>query len=278
MLYRPLFLILLLFSGHATIFAQYFYRDILITNETIEKLKRIKSANIKTVRLQSFENDGSPTEGFKGQQTVNRNYTQMITVLSSMLNGSSSLISHFNNEGLLIKTVDSTDGASSTTTYTYAENKKIGSITNIARSFRHDSDKEEHIWTFGLEGKPVRLLRIKNEKDTIFTSFILDDQNNVVEENSVRNGEKLPSVFYYYDQLNRLTDIVTYNKKANRLLPIYVFEYNSNNLIESMIVVPEGSDDYQKWVYNYNDKGLKTKESCYNKKKRLLGTVEYSYQ
>jgi hypothetical protein len=44
-----------------------------------------------------------------------------------------------------------------------------------------------------------------------------------------------------------------------------------------MLVVPEGSNDYQKWLYEYDDKGLKTKESCFNKKKELMGRIEYSY-
>jgi hypothetical protein len=45
-----------------------------------------------------------------------------------------------------------------------------------------------------------------------------------------------------------------------------------------MTVVPEGSDDYQKWYYTYDDNGLKQAEFCYNKKNQLLGKIEYSYQ
>ncbi len=45
-----------------------------------------------------------------------------------------------------------------------------------------------------------------------------------------------------------------------------------------MLTVPEGSDDYQKWNYTYNDDGLKIKETGYNKRKQLLGTIEYSYK
>ncbi len=278
MLYRPIFLAILFITSHFENFAQYFYQDLILSAETSEKLKKMKAAGIKTVRLQSFESDGSPTEGFQGQQSIANKYTQIITELNSVINGSSTLISYFNNEGLLIKTIDTTDGASSTTNYTYDENKRMTNITSIARSYRHDVDKEEHIWTYGPGGKPVRLLRIKNNTDTIFTSFILDEHKNVVEENSTRKGVGLPSYFYYYDNNNRLTDIVTYNQKANRLLPVYVFEYGKNGLLQSMLVVPEGSDDYQKWVYHYNEADLKIKENCYNKKKRLLGRVEYRYQ
>ncbi len=44
-----------------------------------------------------------------------------------------------------------------------------------------------------------------------------------------------------------------------------------------MLVVPEGTDNYQKWHYTYNEAGLKTKEACYNKRKQLLGRIEYEY-
>ena len=45
-----------------------------------------------------------------------------------------------------------------------------------------------------------------------------------------------------------------------------------------MLVVPEGTDDYQKWIYEYNDAGLKIKETCLNKRKQILGRVEYVYK
>jgi hypothetical protein len=44
-----------------------------------------------------------------------------------------------------------------------------------------------------------------------------------------------------------------------------------------MLVVPEGTDEYQRWLYEYNAAGLKTKETCYNKRKQMLGRVEYAY-
>jgi hypothetical protein len=100
----------------------------------------------------------------------------------------------------------------------------------------------------------------------------------VAEENSVRRKVALPSFYYYYDAQNRLTDIVSYNVKAKRLLPLYIFEYNDDNQLSSMLVVPEGTDDYQKWIYEYNDAGLKIKETCLNKRKQILGRVEYVYK
>jgi len=122
------------------------------------------------------------------------------------------------------------------------------------------------------------MLRVKNGVDTTYITFVLDENGNVAEENSVRNNVSLPSYYYYYDGQNRLTDVVSYNVKAKRLLPIYIFEYNADNQISSMLVVPEGSDDYQKWIYEYNGRMLKVKETCINKRKQIVGRVEYQYR
>jgi hypothetical protein len=100
----------------------------------------------------------------------------------------------------------------------------------------------------------------------------------VAEENSVRRNVSLPAYYYYYDDHNRLTDIVSYNVKAKRLLPLYIFEYNTDNQLLSMLVVPEGTDDYQKWIYEYNDAGMKVKETCINKRKQVLGHIRYQYK
>ncbi|MBS1565651.1 MAG: hypothetical protein JST39_14775, partial [Bacteroidetes bacterium] len=52
---------------------------------------------------------------------------------------------------------------------------------------------------------------------------------------------------------------------------------NDAGLVSQLIIVPEGSNEYQIWKYNYNSNGLKTQEMCYSKQKQLLGKVEYTY-
>ncbi len=97
-----------------------------------------------------------------------------------------------------------------------------------------------------------------------------------LEEKPVRNGQSLPSVYYYYDNEGRLTDIVRYNQKAGRMLPDYVFEYNSGH-ISSMLFVPNGSSDYQRWIYVYDANGLKSNETCYDKKRQVVVKIRYNY-
>lgn len=258
-------------------FSQYYYKDLVVTRQIFGQMQRMKAAGVKSVVLSSFEADGQPTEGFTGSQQLNSSYTQMTTSTQSVTGDSSMLVSYFNAEGVLVKTVDTTDGAGSTTQYIYLDNKKVSRIINTATSRGQAVEREEHVWEYGSEGKPIKMLRIKNNIDTTVINYVLDEKGNVAEENPVRNGVKLPSIFYYHDGENRLTDIVMYNARAGRLLPVYVFDYNELGLLNSMMVVPEGSDDYQKWYYSYNDDDLKVKEVCFNKKKQMLGRIEYNY-
>ena len=104
-----------------------------------------------------------------------------------------------------------------------------------------------------------------------------DEKGNIIEEHSVRNKKTLPTYYYYYDDKNRLTDIVRYNAQARRLLPDYIFEYDDEGRVSTVVIVPEDSSNYEKWFYSYYDNGLKGQEACYNKKQELQGRIEYKY-
>lgn len=266
----------LLFSLNAK--AQYFYKDLVTARQTMEKKASYKSQKVQSVNVISYENNGQPTEDFAGRQAVSGNYTRIITTLKTPLNGESELTTFFDGNGRLTKTVDTTDGSYSESQYFYNTNNAITKIMNISRSSGGRTESEDHLWTYNNSGQPQSMLRIKNGSDTTYVTFGLDDKGNVAEENSMRRNRQLPAYYYYYDDKNRLTDVVTYSEKARRLLPLYVFEYNNNDQITSMLVVPEGSDDYQKWLYEYNAAGLKTKETALNKHKQVLGRIEYQYR
>jgi YD repeat-containing protein len=263
---------LLLLSGTN---AQYYYKDLVVPRQAGIQIQKYREQKIKAVKLNSYESDGQPTENFQGSQEVDQNFTRITTNLKSAISGSSQLISNFTPGGLLTKTLDSTDGSSSTTAYTYNGKGELSSMVNISVSAGSHQEKEEHIWNFK-NGQPESMFRIKNETDTTYIQFVRDDKGYVTEENSIRKGASLPSYYYYYDDTYRLTDIVSYNIKAKRLLPDYIFEYNQDGLYKTLMVIPEGSSDYQKWYYEYNN-GLKTTETVFNKKKQLLGKIEYHY-
>lgn len=254
---------------------QYYYKDIVTSSQTVAQLKQYKQQGVKQIKLTSFESTGDQTQDFAGEQQISDNYTRIETAFNTALTGSSKLTTFFDGQGRITKTVDTTDGSKSVSGYRYNTNGLLSSIINISTSAGQRQEKEEHAWTYDPQGKPVVMKRIKNDVDTSIFTFVLDENGNVAEENSVTGNSA--SYYYYYDTANRLTDIVTYNRKAKRLLPVYIFEYNEDGRPTSMMVIPEGSDDYQKWHYQYNTGGLKTKETAYNKRRQLLGRIEYSY-
>ena len=82
----------------------------------------------------------------------------------------------------------------------------------------------------------------------------------------------------YYDDKNRLTDVVHYNEIAKKLLPDYMFEYTTSNKPQQMISIDESGRNYFIWKYSYTEKKLPEIQKCFSKEKRLLGTIQYEYQ
>lgn len=262
----------LLSSAHS----QYFYKDLVLTKEQTDKQKIYRAQKVKTVSYLSFDGDKQPIEGFSCKQEVNPNFTQIVTTTTTSLSGTSENTNFFDPKGQLIKSIDTTDGNRTVTDYRYGADGKIASIISISNSPGQFNLKEQHIWTYSPQGKPEKMVKIKNNNDTTYVSFVLDDKSNIAEEKSVHKKQALPTVYYYYDDQNRITDVVRYNNRAKRLLPDYIFEYE-NNRVSTMLVLEEGSSDYQKWYYSYDEDGLKIQDACYSKTKQLIGRVEYEY-
>lgn len=274
---KQVFYILILSFISVSADAQYFYKDIELTRQMHQKYQALKNAGIRSINLKSLEADGSTTEGFSGAQSIDGNYRHMTTTMSTPITPKSILENWFDSEGRLIKTVDSTDGSKSVSEYSYDNNGKLSQISNYTSSVGKVIEKEEHHWKTDGSGKYTSMIRIRNDKDTSFYNFLSDENGNIIEETGRRGQNALPTVFYYYDDQNRLTDVVRYSKKASRLLPDFVMDYDDASRIKSLMIIPEGSDDYQRWIYQYNDKGLRTKEIVFNKRKQQLGSIEYNY-
>ena len=120
-------------------------------------------------------------------------------------------------------------------------------------------------------------MNIKNNKDTLKVSFSYDEKGNVAEEKWNRGGAVIENYYYYYDEDGLLTDVVRYNNRVRKLLPDFVYEYDENANIIKMTQTIKGGTDYFIWKYTYNDKNLKSTESCYTRKNELQGKVVYEY-
>lgn len=260
--------------------AQYYYKDLVSTRENAAQWQTYKDNHVRSVKLSSFEGDGQPTEGFQGDQQVAADFSSITTHSKSSGTPESWIIATYSPQGLTLRITDTSDTYRSVSDYLYDSRGRLQSIVN--NSIETDNqvkDVEAHLWQYedGASDKPSGMLKIKNGIDTTFIRFIRDEKGNIAEERAVRNKSDLPTIYYYYDADNRLTDIVRYSVKAQRLLPDNIFEYGEGGRLSSLLAVQEGAVSYQKWLYAYNEKGLKIKESCFSKERDLLGRIEYQY-
>ena len=114
--------------------------------------------------------------------------------------------------------------------------------------------------------------------DTLEVRFVSDEDGNPGEERNYRGRIETGYMYYYYDDKNRLSDIVRYNKKLKKLMPDILLEYDDNNrVIQKITTTSSISLGYLIWRYIYNDKGLKSKEALFNKEKELTGRIDYNY-
>jgi hypothetical protein len=258
-------------------YSQQYYNDLVMTNEIIKKRALFQQQRVRAVQMTSLDNNNQPIEGFSSTQEVSNNFATLVTTTVTALAGKNETTHFFNDKGQLTRSIDSSDGNKTVIEYSYDAASQIGSI--ISRTFSPGGyvNKEQHLWLYK-DGKPDRMLKIKNDQDTTYVNFVVDEKGNVAEEKSSHKGQEQPTVFYYYDDKNRLTDVVRYNVRAKRLLPDYVFEYDGAGRISTMLVTNQGGADYQRWYYKYDEKGLKQQDICFGKNKALIGKVEYQYK
>ncbi|HLX93188.1 MAG TPA: hypothetical protein VKR32_16000 [Puia sp.] len=258
--------------------AQYYYKDILATKEAVEKQRQYKVSNVRSVDVISTDAEERPEEGFVCRQQVAPDFLETDTYTKSRFNPESYQMTFFDSRGYIIKTVDTSQKYYSTTEYQFDMVGRLLKITNTStETDNHFNDIEEHLWQYDPSGRPSKLLKVKNGTDTTYFHFVMDDKGDITEEHGVHEGEPLPTIYYYYNNSNQLTDIVRFNAAANRLLPDYIFTYNGHDAVASMVMVPEGSTNYQRWAYQYDDKGLRTEEICFDKQRQILGKIHYSY-
>jgi len=269
------FLLLLLFYFAAN--SQYYYKDIVAAADITRLMKTYTANNIQKISAKGITPEGSPSSEFSEVGEVNGTTLKVTTNNNKAI---STLKFNFNDRGQLINSVDSAINIKSLSTYTYDANGKIISISNAATDADSSGDfsqTEVHQYIYK-DGKLDRMWRIINKKDSLEVRFGTDEHGNVIEERNFRRGVLADPIYYYYDDRNRLTDIVRFNYKANRLLPDFLFEYDDNDRVIQKITTTSGNNlGYLTWRYLFDEKGLKTKEALFNKDKQLQGRIDYSY-
>ena len=266
---------LLLLFFHAK--SQYYYKDVVAACDISRLMKTYMANNITKITAKGITPDGSSPSDFSEVSEVSGATLKVTTNNNKAI---STLKFSFNDRGLLISSVDSAINVKSTSTYSYDANGKIISISNSATDADSTGDfsqTEVHQYIYK-DGKLDKMWRIINKTDSLEVRFVTDEKGNVIEERNFKRGVLADPVYYYYDDRNRLTDIVRFNYKANRLLPDYLFEYDEKDRVIQKITTTSGKNlGYLTWRYLFDEKGLKTKEALFNKDKQLQGRIDYSY-
>jgi hypothetical protein len=202
-----------------------------------------------------------------------------IIIYTYQQNGKTSRTTTQYEMGKLKKSESNNKGVESSTLYSYNETGLPTLIQSTTKdTFLSSITGEAHQYYYKQDGSPDYAYVIRNQSDTILVNFTTDNQKLVLEETWTRRKKEIEKYYYYYNEKQQLTDIVRFNSKLNKLLPDFVYTYIESGYIIQMIQVPRTSNNYITWKYIYNEKGLKTTETCSNKEKQLLGTVGYSYE
>jgi len=278
--------LLLLFSllTSACLRAQYYYNDIAGTLETNRLMQTYLANKVRMVTATGIDANGVKATDFAEVHEVKDNGK---TLKTSARTGSSytAFYNRFDDKNRLISITDTSAAVQNSTTYQYDAAGRIIQMQNIVRDSANEFNQTEvHQWSYTAAGKPEKMWRTINGGDSLEIRFVAVENGNPGEEVSYRRGYETDRLYYYFDEKNRITDIVRYNKKIKKLVPDIIITYDDNDRIIQKITSSPGDNygrvtwvGYVIWRYIYNDKGLKTKEALFDKEQQLTGKIEYSY-
>jgi antitoxin component YwqK of YwqJK toxin-antitoxin module len=258
--------------------AQYYYNDIIGTQETNRQMKTFLANKVKTVSAKGIDQMGRAATDFSEFQEVKENGRAL--KISNFSNRNKTVYyNRFDEQGRIMSITDSSSDIQSVTTYQYDNEGRVSIVKNASRDSAADFEQTEiHTWLYGSDGKPVKMWRVINNTDSLEIRFTPDEQGNTGDEKTYKRGYETGALYYYYDDKKRLTDIVRFNTRAKKLLPDVMFEYDENDRVIQRITTTSSLNlGYLIWRYLYDEKGLKTKEALFNNNKELTGKIEYTY-
>ena len=274
---KNILVIIALFS-HISVFCQYYYNDITDARAISERMKNYTSQKVKTITATGYDTRGAKSTDFNEWQEIDAG-KKILKITTRNGQQVARQYYQFDDQYRLTGITDSSGAIKSTTVYNYDNSSNVILIeTNTKDSLQDFTEIIKHQYQYNAGGKPEKFWRIINGKDSSEYRFTLDENGNVADEQLYRRGVGIDLIYFYYDEKNRLTDIVRYNKKTKKLLPTLMFEYDeSDRIIQKMTILSTNNPDYLIWRYIFNEKGLKTKEALFNKQKELTGRIEYTY-
>lgn len=264
--------------------AQYYYNDIIGTQETNRQMQTYLANKVKMVTAAGYTPQGSKATDFAEVQEITEN-GKILKISRNTELTHSSFYNRFDAQTRLISIIDTSFGIQNTTSYEYDAGGRIITIQNTVKDPATGINMVElHQWLYNKDGKVEKMWRTINGTDSLEIRFIADENGNPGEERSFRNGYETDMLYYYFDDKNRITDIVRYNKKVKKLIPDEILSYDDADRVIQRITSTPGDNlrittwvGYIIWRYIYNEQGLKTKEALFDNEQHLTGKIEYSY-
>jgi hypothetical protein len=78
-----------------------------------------------------------------------------------------------------VKSIDTADGSHSESEYFYNGNGLLSKDYQCINFRRNKIEKEDHLWFYNSNGKPEKMIRVKNGVDTTYITFVADENGNV---------------------------------------------------------------------------------------------------
>ena len=260
--------------------AQYYYQDIYSTQQVNTKHQLYKKAGVDQLQIKSFNPFKIMNKGFLVTRNISDNFLKITSTSLTQMNGRTHVSSYYDSLGRIIESSDSSENSQTITTYQYDSSGSLHSIVFLSNSdtgSKNPGFMETHHYYYNSSGKLIKMIRDIGMGDSSSIIFSRDSLGRIIQEVEFKGERQIQNFHYQYDPLGNLTDIYHYVPFKSTPLPDFMFDYNQKNQLIKMLTIKTDSKDYHVWKYQYNEKGLPTQESCFDRGKVLLGDMEYFY-
>ncbi|HSC38335.1 MAG TPA: hypothetical protein VLD19_10700, partial [Chitinophagaceae bacterium] len=165
LVYTASALLVLMASGR-TGQAQYYYKDVVLTAQIGAGYRLLRANSITAVRVTPSDAANAEKEGVTLQQTVYPAQNLLVTYTKTPESGASWVKAYYNENSRLLLSVDSTEDLVTRSQYAYDAAGRLSSISSNSVPKNDPAMKEVHQWTYDAAGKPVKMVKIKNDNDT----------------------------------------------------------------------------------------------------------------
>jgi hypothetical protein len=142
MMKKAILYFLLVFTS-VMVNAQFYYSDIIVTKAANQRHQLNRQNKVKSIKFASFDAENQPIEGFVSTQNFSRDFLEVNTATTTTLTGPTLSTSWFNNKDQLIKTLDTSDGSKTQTTYQYNSSDQLSTVNSVTTSAGDFVIKEE---------------------------------------------------------------------------------------------------------------------------------------